>query len=462
MIPISAFSRILLSVCALLASTLARADSFAITHAELFGPGGVAHDVSILVQDQRISAVGSKLALLAGIRQIDAAGRFVTSGFFAPLSNLGVNEISLVEETNDQTGDNRRYSAAFDMVDSFNPYSSLIPVARVDGVTRAVVAPLANHTLLAGAGMVISTGSLKNWLVQSKVAMFGQLGETGVKLVGGRADAWLNLQEMFLEVKQASERSAPTRHAASGTGAQTGAKAGAKPGNPLNVANAASAATAANVSPVPNLPSLLTQADIEALRPVLQGRMPLVLSLQRASDILAAIKLARQYGIALVIHGAAEGWMVADELARNKVPVIINPEQNLPERFESLFARNDNAAMLQRAGVLVAFSFGAARAHNVRNLRQLAARAVAYGMEPGAALAAITLNPAKIYGMDKQMGSVEPGKLADLVLWDGNPLEALSYPSQVWIGGAAVPNHTRQTELRDRYLQRLQLAPIKQ
>ncbi len=436
------------------------ADSFVITGAKLLGPTGVAQDVSILVQNQRIVAVGQQVTVPPGTRQIDAAQRFVTTGFFAPMSNLGVSEISQVEETDDQTDHSMRYSAAFEMVDSFNPYSSLIPIARVDGVTRAVVAPMSTHSLLAGSGMVVSTGSIKNWLVLPRVAMFGQLGESGAKMHGGRGEALLNLQEMFWEVRQASQQSPNGKPGAEKGAAKAGAK-GADKGI-YKVAEKVAEKGAEKAASLPNIPNLLTQADIDALRPVLQGRMPLVLTIHRAADILAALKLARQHGIRLIIQGAAEGWLVADELAQQKVPVILNPEQNLPERFESLQARADNATLLHRAGVLLAFSSNQTRTHNVRNLRQLAARAVVNGMEPAAALAAITLNPAKMFGVDQQLGSVEPGKLADLVLWNGHPLEAMSYPSQVWISGALVPPQTRQTELRDRYLQRLQLVPIKQ
>jgi imidazolonepropionase-like amidohydrolase len=250
--------------------------------------------------------------------------------------------------------------------------------------------------------------------------MYADLGENGARLSGGsRATAWAALREAFDEVRKAGTPRVNPEHA-----------------------------------------SQLTVQDIDALRPVLAGKEPLVVYLNRASDILAALKFAQDNGIKLVVRGGAESWLVAQALAQAKVPVILDPRLDLPQHFESLAAREDAAALLQQAGVLVAFALDDEfSSHNARNLRQLAGNAAAQGMDREAALAAITLNPARIYGVDGSLGSLEAGKSADVVVWDGDPLETTSFPRAVFIDGQEVPAISRQTELRDRYMQRLKLGP---
>jgi len=186
---------------------------------------------------------------------------------------------------------------------------------------------------------------------------------------------------------------------------------------------------------------------------VLNREMPLVLSVERASDIVAALKLADDYGLQLLILGGAEAHLVAAELASRAVPVLIDPSRNLPQHFETLHVHRDGVQTLIKAGVRFAFINSADYGtHNARNLRQLAGIAAANGLSQDAALAAITLQPAEILGLSNVLGSIEPGKLADLVLWDNDPLEVTSAPKSVWIDGRAMPMVSRQTLLRDRYL----------
>jgi imidazolonepropionase-like amidohydrolase len=176
----------------------------------------------------------------------------------------------------------------------------------------------------------------------------------------------------------------------------------------------------------------------------------------RASDIEAAIALARDFGVRLVVSGGAEGSIVAAELAKARVPVILNPLQDLPQAFESLQSSLENAAVLAKAGVLIAFETG--DSHNAGNLVQLAGNAVANGLPYEKGLEAIMSNPARIYGMSSRTGSLEAGMDADVVLWSGDPLEVTSAPEQVFIRGRKIPMTSRQTELRDRYLRLLRKA----
>ena len=408
------------ALAAALTMTAAHAATVAITNATIYtaDAAGVIAGGTLLMRDERIVAVGKDVKVPAGATVIDGTGKILTPGFFAPLSAFGVTEVDGVSETNDRGAGHKRYSAALDMADAYNPRSLRIPIARVEGVTRALVSPVSRKggSVFSGRGAVVSLGSTERWLVKPQAAMFAQFGEEGAQLSGTRATSVLALREAFEEVRQA--------------------------GKPVLR---------------PNVDSTLTALDVAALKPVLAGQEPLVVSANRASDITAALQLADQYKLKLIISGGDEAWLVAAQLAQRKVPVILDPESVLPAEFASLGARADNARLLLQAGVTVAYSSDQTADYNTRNLRQLAGSAIVSGVEPQAALAAVTLNPARIYGVDKQLGSLTAGKLADVVIWDGDPFELASYPSAVFIAGERMSTTTRQTELRDRYMQMLHL-----
>jgi imidazolonepropionase-like amidohydrolase len=191
-----------------------------------------------------------------------------------------------------------------------------------------------------------------------------------------------------------------------------------------------------------------SRLDLAALQPVLRGEIPLAVQANRASDLLAAMRLAEQYKLRLVLLGAAEGWMVADEIARRKVPVVIKPLTNIPS-FDALGATLENAGRLARAGVTVALS--AFDTYNTRNLRQEAGNAIAYGMDRDAALGAVTRVPAEVWGVADRGGALEAGKDADVVVWSGDPFELTTAAEHVFIKGREVPRDTRQRQLLERY-----------
>ena len=152
-----------------------------------------------------------------------------------------------------------------------------------------------------------------------------------------------------------------------------------------------------------------------------------------------------------IINGGAEAWMVADDIAAAGIAVLVNATANLPGNFDRLNARLENPAMLAEAGVK--FAIADEQTHNARNITQAAGNAVANGLDWSAALRAITLTPAEIFGVGSLTGSLETGKAADVVVWPGDPLELTNFPDQVFINGVRVPMQSRQTLLRDRYLQ---------
>jgi imidazolonepropionase-like amidohydrolase len=413
------FTSLKLSLLAALCASLAApaiAATTAIVGATIFSAdqAGVIRDGTLIMRDGKIAAIGNNLPVPAGATIIKADGKIVTPGFFAPLSGIGVTEVDGVASTNDRPSVHKRYSAAIDMADAYNPRSMRVAMTRIDGVTSVMVSPLSRRSggILTGLGAVASLGTKPDWRIKTQAAMFGSFGEQGAGIAGSRASAVLTLREMFEEVRNA--------------------------GKPRNG---------------PDMDSLLSTLDIAALRPVLAGKVPLVLAANRASDIEAAIALSQQYKFKLVIDGGAEAWLVARQLAQHKVGVILDPELVLPVDFESLGARADNAKILIDAGVLVAFTSGQTSGTNTRNMRFLAGNAIGSGgVDPQAALAAVTINPARIYGVDKQVGSLAVGKLADVVVWDGDPFELDSFPNAVYIGGEKMPQQSRPTELRDKYL----------
>jgi imidazolonepropionase-like amidohydrolase len=191
-----------------------------------------------------------------------------------------------------------------------------------------------------------------------------------------------------------------------------------------------------------------TRLDLDALQPVLKGQIPLAVLANRASDLLAAVRLAVDFKLRLVLLGGSEAWMVAGQLAQARVPVVLKALTDIPS-FDSLGATLENAARLSRAGVTIALaSFDT---QNARNLRQDAGNAIANGLTHDAALAAVTLTPARLWGVADRVGSLEAGKDADVVIWSGDPFELSTNVERVFIKGVEMPRDTRQRALLERY-----------
>lgn len=370
---------------------------------------------TVLVRDGRIVAVGRNVPVPAGAQRIDARGKIVTPGLFESSTHLGLSEVEQVDETNDfrMTDPQDQVTAALRVWDALNPQSIVLPVTRIAGVTTAVVRPAGN--LIAGQGAVIDLWGERpeDLVVRAPVAMFAHFGEAAEAAGGGsRAGELLRLREILEDARVYAQRRAEFERGATRDFA-------------------------------------VSRLDLEALVPVVQGRLPLAIEAHRAADIRAVLRLADEFGLRLILLGGTEAWQVADELARRRVPVVLKVLQNLPARFEQLGARYDNAALLRRAGVPVAITTN--DTHNARNLRQEAGNAVAYGLPWEEALRAITRTPAEVWGVADRYGSLAPGKVANVVVWSGDPLELMTRPEVVLLRGQIVPLRSRQTELRDRY-----------
>lgn len=430
----------LLAATALVAASGAQAATIAIVNARILNPGAAEiPSGTVVVRDGKIVAVGASVPTPVGAQLVDAKGGVLTPGFVAVNSMLGAVEISaLGDDVDVKTPD---IGAAFDVQYALNPDSNVIPVARLGGITSAVVTPRPEggqggagehddsgadatsgapssentHHLFAGQAAVIQLARGQDMLLKPKVAMVSPFGDAGARVAGGaRGAEFVLLKEALADVRAYMRNRAAYE------------RAGYR-----------------DLS--------LSRADLDALIPVVQGQMPLIAVANKASDIRAVLKLARDEKLKLILSGAAEAWRVAPELAAAGVPVILNPILNRPTSLETLGATMENAARLEAAGVMVAIE-GNSGAHRAHEMRYNAGIAVANGMTPRGALAAVTLNPAKIFGVAGRVGSLEPGKDADLVIWSGDPFEPLSKPQLILVRGEAQPLRSRQLELRDRYL----------
>ncbi len=422
------YSSLLGVALAALIPAAALADVTAITGATVHtvGPAGTIENGTVLFEDGRIIAVGSGVEVPAGATRIDGAGKLVTPGLFTPMGQIGLVEVSAVEGTVDYIQRGNRFSASFDVVSAYNPRSTLVATNRIEGITHALIAPepswpdeFGNRSkVFSGLASVVSLGDGSGFLVEHAVAVVASLGETGGDLAAGSRAAALMVLRTALDDARDYARDVPAYER----------------GNTRRYS--------------------VSRADLETLRTVLDGTRPLLVRVDRANDILRVLDLAAEYDLRAIVLGGAEAWLVAEQLARAEVPVVLDALGNLPRDFDHLNSRLDAASILADAGVLFAIGAnGSAQNHNARNITQSAGIAVANGLAREQALAAVTLAPAKIYGVDDEIGSLEPGKRADLVIWESDPLELASFPEQVYIGGQRIEMVSRQTLLRDRYLE---------
>jgi imidazolonepropionase-like amidohydrolase len=380
---------------------------------------GTLERADIVIEDGRITALGPTAAAAADATVVDAAGKVVTPGFFGGIGYLGLQEIGLEPTAEDYALRMDAMRPEFDVAPAYNTDSVAIAVNRIDGVTFAVISPgsesgrdgAPNGSIVAGQAAVVA---LDGRPALTPRALLVDIGGDTVRMAGGsRAADFMLLRQALAEAR------AP---------------------NTL----------------LGHDERLLTPQGRQVLGEFLKGTGPFLFEVDRAADIRETLAFVRRENLPrVVVVGGAEAWRVARELAAAKVPVVLDPLENLPGGFDSVGATLENAARLQAAGVRVAFSFASPEPHNIRRLRQAAGNAVAHGLEHAAALAALTRTPAEIFGVGDRVGSLAVGRPADLVLWSGDPLEVTTLAERVFVGGAAQTLRSRQTELRDRYLERV-------
>jgi len=419
-------NRFLFAIFCLLVTTAAFSQTTAIVGGKVHtvGPKGTLEGATIIIVDGKIRAVGTGLDAPDGAATIDATGKIITPGLFSPLGQLGLVEVGMSAGPVDSQQRGSLFTAGFDVADAYNPRSTLIAINRIEGVTRAAITPSPAFPddsgsmghILSGLAAIVNLGD-DDSLDRRAAAMVVTLGQSGSNFAEGtRAAAWLILRNALDEASDYRD-------------------------NKDDFARGMRREFQHSI------------ADLEALQDVIAGSTPLLVKINRASDIEALVGLAQAYGLKAIIAGGAEAWMVADQIAAAEIPVILATVSNLPGNFDSINARRGAASILMNAGVRVALTDSGSETHNARNITQSAGNAVADGITWDAALRAITLTPAEIYGVDDAVGSIEVGKAADIVIWPADPLEVTTYAEQVFINGVSIPMVSRQTLLRDRYLQ---------
>lgn len=417
--------KMLVAAAAMSAALPAAAQTVAVTNARLvIGDGSAPVDGgTVVVRDGRVVAAGAGVAVPAGIPVVDAGGRWVTPGLFAGFSRVGIVEVDGVSETDDSAAAGSPFNAAIDVAPAVNPKTSAVVLNRAEGITRAVVAPEARGSIFAGQGAVIDLGADMDAVTRPRAFQFMVYGEEGGRRAGGsRPAAIAMLRNILFEVRDYAR--APAGFADRGKDA------------------------------------LLTRADAQALVPVVTGQVPLLVHVERASDILVVLGLKRDVpALKLVLVGATEGWTVAQQIAAAKVPVLATALADLPASFEQLAATQSNIGRMQAAGVSVAIGMiNDDEARQARLIKQYAGNLVALTKVPGAsgldwarAFATISSGPAEALGMAAEFGSLRPGRRGDVVMWDGDPLEIGTAAVKVFIDGVEQPLETRQDQLRRRY-----------
>jgi imidazolonepropionase-like amidohydrolase len=376
-------------------------------------------NATIVIEGGRIISVQAGGPVPAGAARIAADHRVVTPALVDAATQIGLGEVGGIDEERRGSVDSGPLGAAFNVSFGFDPDDQAVRQARADGVAWAMIYPdRSGSAPFDGTAAVVRLTSSDSTVERPKAAMLVTMGGENASRVGGSSGAGWQLLR-----------------------------------NALDEASAYRPTPAA-----PPRDQLINHLDAMALKPVLAGAMPLVIECDRLADIRQAIALSHDYRLHVILLGGAEAWAARRELAEADIPVILDPMDTLPDVYDRLGARPDNAALLSAAGVSLAFSVSAQGIYRSwdagPSMREGAGLAVAAGLPYAIGLRAITSSAARVIGLPDGTATLAPGASADLVIWDGDPLEPSSGPLMVMIGGEKVSPVTRQTLLRDRYAPR--------
>lgn len=396
------------------------AQTIAITGGKVYPVSGPPiENGTVIITNGKIAAVGANVAIPAGAQRIDATGKLVTPGFVDASTQLGVQEVAAVNDTRDMSARGKdNIAAAFRVWEGLNPNSVLLAPARKDGVTTVVVVPTGGLVSGQAALVDVVPGTTTDMILKAPVAMVAVVGDPLSVGLASRGEVIGKLRELLEDTKFfQAHRDAFDR-------AQT-------------------------------RPFAASRLDLEAMIPVIEGKLPLLLTANRESDIDAAMRLARDFNVKLMISSAAEGWMMADKIAAARIPILTGAMSNIPEGFATLGQRQENAGLLRKAGVQVALignaGGGDEEAFNVRNIKQEAGNAVSYGMTWDDALRAVTLTPAEVFGASDRVGALKAGLEGNVVVWSGDPFEFTTRVEHVFVRGREYTDKTRQDLLVERY-----------
>jgi len=381
---------------------------------------------TVVISQGKIQAVGANVQAPQGATVIDATGLFVYPGMIDSGTELGLTEIGSVPGSTDtrEIGDFNPQDVALTAV---NAHSELIPVTRVNGVTTVVTS--ATGALMSGTAALID---LWGWTpdemaIKPRVAQVMSYPSSGG--LGGRGGGFGARPQ-----GDASETASRQVRAMRDFFADARAYADVK------------AKVAAGGS-VPNAPR--ANQAMESLVPAIRGEMPIIFDVNTIDQIRGVLTLADSFKLKVILRGPRDAWRVADTLAARKIPVIVGPTTQVPgsdDPYDALYAQ---PGVLAKAGVKIAFQTSGAS--DVRDLPYNAALATAYGLDMDEAVKALTINPAQIFGVADRYGSLEAGKVANVMVTTGNPLDVRSNVKYLFIRGEQVPLTDRHTKLYEQF-----------
>lgn len=389
---------------------------------------GVIENGVIVMQNGKITAIGGANTVIPkSAKVIDATGMTVYPGLIDSETHLGLTEVSADRMTNDTLENSDEIMPHMHVYDAFHAETTLIPVARINGITNAIVSPAEGDTLPGQDSFIQLAGkSAEEMILVRDIAMpmnftgaqrRNQSFETA-KFPFTRMGMATQLRQAFLDAQDYEQKLGAYEKKKSGDAE----KAGAPPKRDLK---------------------------LEALLPYLHGQRPVVLAAEEANDVQTAMGLAREFHLKVILNHLTHAGSILDQVAASGFPVIVGPIYEQPkesERYDAVFRL---PAEMAKRGIKIAFA--SYEAHNSRNLPYAAGYATAFGLSPEEALKAITLNPAQMFGLDKDLGSLDVGKTANVVVANGDPLDVKTDVKHVFIAGQEIPLVNKQTELRDQY-----------
>ena len=415
---ISKFLKIYAGFCLILFNQMAYADEGLITNANIYdGQLDKPYFGNILIKSGKIISISDDISNAKKV--INADGKIVTPGFIAPDTEIGIVEIGSLSVTRDDSP--KIYNIGFSIFDAFNPNSTLIPWNRANGITSALSLPKTSSSPIGGLGSFFDLNSDLNISGEKDMVMIGRVGGSSSK---SRAETFA-LMEDILDLAFSIDSKV--------------------------IESDIEIISFMNDMPIVNHLNLQVR-DMKALYKLANNRLPLIIESNRASDILKLIKLKKKYNLNLIIMGAQEATLVSTQIAESKIPLIVNPINNIPNSFDELASNINASARLEQAGI--SLMFNAPRDHNYHLIRQGAGVAVANGMSYGGAIKALTSNFSEAFGISSK-GVLKKGASADLIIWSSDPLEPSSIPEKVFINGVDLSLMTRSLRLQERYIKNL-------
>ena len=412
------YTKILFSAALIFNIYIIEAQSIVIKNAMIFdGINDNAFTGNILIEDGVIKKVSK--SSIQGDTIIDAEGKIVTPGFIVSNTDIGIVEIGALSVTKDDQSS--IYSIGFSIHDAFNPNSTRIPWNRSNGITSAITLPRDTSSPIGGLGSFFTlNGSLQIDSLPD-MAMIGRIGGSN----SSSRSEMLALTDDILSFASSLDSK------------------DMKSNEDIN--------QIINDSPLADYLELQSR-DVKALFRLIDDKLPLIIKANRATDILKLLEMKKKYNLNLIIMGAQEASLVAKQISSSNTPLIINPINNIPGSFDELASNINLSSRLEAEGIKLIFSSGGGQ--NSHLVRQGAGIAVANGMSYGGAIRALTSNVADSFNIASR-GLIKPGNIADLVIWEADPLEPSSMPEKVFINGVDMDLTTRSTRLRDRYIKNL-------